>query len=61
MLVEGRPGSGKTILVHKVTRDCPTGGDILKNTKLVFLIPLLSLTKRMEVSLLDILWGQRRV
>ena len=40
VLVEGRPGSGKTTLVHKVTRDWATRGDILANAKLVFLVPL---------------------
>ena len=40
VLVEGRPGSGKTTLVHKVARDWATRGDILANTKLVFLVPL---------------------
>ena len=40
ILVEGRPGSGKTTLVHKIARDWASGGDILTNAKLVFLIPL---------------------
>ena len=40
ILVEGRPGSGKTTLVHKIARDWSSGGDILTNAKLVFLVPL---------------------
>ena len=40
LLVEGRPGSGKTTLVHKIARDWASGSDILTNAKLVFLIPL---------------------
>ena len=38
--MEVRPGSGKTTLVHKIARDWATGGDILTNAKLVFLVPL---------------------
>ena len=40
ILVEGRPGSGKTTLVNKIARDWASGGDILINAKLVFLVPL---------------------
>ena len=40
ILVEGRPGSGKTTLVHKIARDWASGGDVLTNAKLVFLVPL---------------------
>ena len=40
ILVEGRPGSGKTTFVHKIARDWASGGDILTNAKLVFLVPL---------------------
>ena len=40
ILVEGRPGSGKTTLVHKIARDWASGGDMLTNAKLVFLVPL---------------------
>ena len=40
VLVEGRPGSGKTTLVHKIARDWACEGDILTNAKLVFLVPL---------------------
>ena len=40
VLVEGRPGSGKTTLVHKVTRDWSSGGNVLQGANLVFLITL---------------------
>ena len=39
LLVEGRPGSGKMTLVHKVTNDWVTGKS-LKGAKLVFLVTL---------------------
>ena len=39
LIIEGRPGSGKTTLVHKVTRDWAKG-ITLKGTKMVFLITL---------------------
>ena len=40
VLVEGRPGSGKTTLVHKVTRDWSSGGKVLQGANWVFLITL---------------------
>ena len=40
ILVEGRPGSGKTTLAHKLTRDWATRPDVLNGAKLVFLVPL---------------------
>ncbi len=40
LLVEGRPGSGKTTLMHKVTRDWSLKKEILVGAKLVILIPL---------------------
>ena len=40
LLIEGRPGSGKTTLVHKVSKDWALGEDILAGAKLVFLISL---------------------
>ena len=39
ILVEGRPGSGKTTLVHKIIKDW-TKGKVLHKAKLVFLITL---------------------
>ena len=56
VLVEGRPGSGKTTLVHKVTRDWATGRQVLQGAKIVFLITLrlLSFSKKYQ-SLLEVL------
>ena len=56
VLVEGRPGSGKTTLVHKVTRDWATGRKVLQGAKIVFLITLrlLSFSKK-DQSLLEVL------
>ena len=56
VLVEGRPGSGKTTLVHKVTRDWATGRRVLQGAKMVFLITLrlLSFSKE-DQSLLEVL------
>ena len=45
VLVVGRPGSGKTTLVHKVTRDWATGRKVLQGAKMVFLITLRLLKK----------------
>ncbi len=42
VLVEGRPGSGKTTLVHKLIKDW-ADGTALVHAKLVFLVPLRSL------------------
>ena len=56
VLVEGRPGSGKTTLVHKVTRDWATGRKVLQGAKMVFLITLrlLNFSKKYH-SLLEVL------
>ena len=56
VLVEGRPGSGKTTLVNKVTRDWATGRKVLQGAKMVFLITLrlLNFSGR-DRSLLDLL------
>ncbi len=56
VLVEGRPGSGKTTFVNKLTRDWATGKKVLQGAKLVFLITLrlLNVSGR-EKSLLDLL------
>ena len=43
VLVEGRPGSGKTTLVHKLVTDWATGKVVLLNSKLVFLVTLRAL------------------
>ena len=56
VLVEGRPGSGKTTLVHKVTRDWATGRKVLQGAKMVFLITLrlLNFSKK-DQNLLEVL------
>ena len=56
VLVEGRPGSGKTTLVHKVTRDWATGRKVIQGAKMVFLITLrlLNFSKK-DQSLLEVL------
>ena len=48
VLIEGRPGSGKTTLVHKITQDWAHGKPILLGAKYVFLVTLrhLSYSKR---------------
>ena len=40
LLVEGRPGSGKTTLVHKVSRDWAIKGQVLQEARMVFLVTL---------------------
>ena len=56
VLVEGRPGSGKTTLVHKVTRDWGTGRKVLQGAKMVFLITLRLLNfSKQDQSLLEVL------
>ena len=40
VLVEGRPGCGKTTLAHKVTRDWSRGEKVLVGAELVFLVSL---------------------
>ena len=56
VLIEGRPGSGKTTLVHKVTRDWARGEKVLQGAKMVFLITLRLLNySGSDKSLLDIL------
>ena len=56
VLVEGRPGSGKTTLVHKVTRDWATGRKVLQGAKMVFLITLRLLNySKKDQNLLEVL------
>ena len=40
LLVEGRPGSGKTTLMHKVARDWAIKRNILMDAEIVVLVPL---------------------
>ena len=56
LFVEGRPGSGKTTLVHKITRDWASIGSALKGASMVYLIPLRLLNKtKKDADLFDIL------
>ena len=56
LLVEGRPGSGKTTLVHKITRDWSSGYSALKGASKVYLITLRVLNhKKKDIELFDIL------
>ena len=54
LLIEGRPGSGKTTLVHRVCRDWAKE-EMLKGAKYVFLISLQMFVNRADVKLEDIL------
>ena len=55
VLIEGRPGSGKTTLVHKLTRDWAKGPGIFKGAKVVLLISLRLLSSKKNMQLSDIL------
>ena len=55
ILVEGRPGSGKTTLMHKITRDWALQKNILWDSKIVLLVPLRLLgINNCSISLSDI-------
>ena len=54
LLIEGRPGSGKTTLVHKMCRDWAKE-EMLKGAKYVFLISLRMFVNKTDVKLEDIL------
>ena len=49
ILIEGRPGCGKTTLVHKVAKDWAAGRSVLQGAKMVFLIIL----RHLNISLKD--------
>ena len=49
MLMEGRPGSRKTTLVHKITQDWAYGKPILQGAKYVFLVTLRHLNRPMFI------------
>ena len=55
VLLEGRPGCGKTTLTHKITKDWARGPDILKGAQELFLVSLRILASKNIDSLLDIL------
>ena len=54
LLIEGRPGSGKTTLVHKFSQDWGRGKLQLKNIKLVFLVHLREFFNDSKIELRDI-------
>ena len=54
LLIEGRPGSGKTTLVHKFSQDWGRGKLQLKNIKLVFLVHLRVFFNDSKIGLRDI-------
>ena len=56
VLIEGRPGSGKTSLVHKISQDWAQGKAILQGAKHMFLVTLrhLNYSKR-DISVSDII------
>ena len=56
VLIEGRPGSGKTTLVHKITQDWAQGKPILQGARYVFLVTLREINdSKKDESLLDII------
>ena len=54
LLIEGRPGSGKTTLVHKFSQDWGRGKIQLMNIKLVFLVHLRGFFNDSKIGLRDI-------
>ena len=54
LLVEGRPGSGKTTLVHKFSQDWGRGKLKLENIKLLFLVLLRAFFSKPDITLRDI-------
>ena len=54
IVLEGRPGSGKTTLMNKITQEW-SKGKILNNIKVLFLVPLRSFYGKDDISLKDIL------
>ncbi len=56
LLIEGRPGCGKTTLVKKLARDWAEGKKILQGAKMVFLVTLRCISESgKDKSLLDLL------
>ena len=54
LLIEGRPGSGKTTLVHKFSQDWGRSKLQLRNIKLVFLVHLRGFFNNPDITLCDI-------
>ncbi len=65
VLLEGRPGSGKTTLTHKIVREWAIGPDVLHGANFVFLISLriLNSTKKDQTlsEILDIFYNKEHV
>ena len=57
LLIEGRPGSGKTTLVHKFSRDWATGGIFLRldSVRLLFLVHLRAFLNDPDIGLRKVL------
>ena len=55
LLIEGRPGSGKTTLVHKVSKDWAKGKLKLRHVKLLFLVHLRGFLSDSNIELHNIL------
>ena len=55
LLIEGRPGSGKTTLVHKVSQDWAKGELLLDGIKLLFLVHLRHFFSDPNITIRDIL------
>ena len=55
LLVEGRPGSGKTTLVHKISQEWATGKLVLLHNKLLLLVHLRAFSSNPDIGLLDVL------
>ena len=54
LLVEGRPGSGKTTLMHKVSKDWALDKGILQGAEIVVLIPIRLLEANKSIDLADL-------
>ena len=55
LLIEGRPGSGKTTLVHKFSRDWGKGKKIIEHVRLLFLIQLRVFRSDPDIELCDLI------
>ena len=55
LLVEGRPGSGKTTLVHKASKDLASGHLKFPHNRLLFLVHLRAFSSNPDVGLHDII------